>query len=145
MNRVAPRSARSTLGSGELVAAACGLGLLVVMFIPWFSANGGNSTAWQAFSITDLLIFAAALAGLGVGIVALTGLSVSYPIAGSAIATGFGALAFACILIRLIDPPDDVDREIGVWLGLFLAAGVVVGGYLGMQEPAYRPDTPTPR
>jgi hypothetical protein len=114
------------------------------MFIPWFSANGGDSTAWQAFSITDLLIFAAALAGLAVGVVGLTGLSVSYPIAGSAIATGFGALAFACILVRLIDPPHDVEREIGIWLGLLLAGGIVVGGYLGMQEPAYQPDAPSP-
>jgi hypothetical protein len=71
-------------------------------------------------------------------------LSVSYPIAGCAIMAGFGLLAFACILYRLINPPGggDVEREFGLWLGLIAAAAVAVGGYLGMQEPAWHPDAP---
>ncbi len=77
----------------------------------------------------------AALLSLSVGLVVLTGASVSYPIAGSAVATGFGAAAFVCILFRLIDPPGDgLDREIAAWLGLICAAGITVGGYLAMQE-----------
>jgi hypothetical protein len=94
-----------------------------------------DATAWQAFSVVDLLLAAAAIAGLAVGLVALTGASVSYPVAGSAIATGFGVAAFVCVLYRLVDPPaEGVDREISAWLGLIAAAGIAWGGYLGMQE-----------
>jgi hypothetical protein len=115
-----------------------GLGLLVFSLLPWYSAGGENATAWQAFSLIDLVIAAAALAGLSVGIVVLGRISVSYPVAGSSVTTGLGALALLLIAYRLINPPGsgDVDPEVGAWLGLIAAAGVTIGGYLGMQEAA---------
>jgi len=122
---------------GELVVGLGGLGLLVASFLPWYSAAGDNATAWQAFSVVDLFIAASAIAGLSVGIVVLFRLSVSYPIAGCAVATGFGALALVLILVRLLDPPGEgLDLEYGAWLGLAAAAGITVGGYLGMQDQA---------
>jgi hypothetical protein len=137
MKRVAPRFARSTLASGELVGAISGLGLLVASFLPWYSAGGEDVTAWQAFSVVDLLMAAASIAALGLAVVAIARLSVSYPAAGSAISTGFGALALILIAYRLINPPGsgDTEREIGAWLGLLAAGGITLGGYLGMQEP----------
>ena len=135
MLRAEREASRLTL-VGELVGAVCGLGLLVLSFLPWFSAGTVDATAWQAFSVIDVVLAVAAVVSLSVGLVVLTGISVSYPIAGSAVATGFGAAAFVCILYRLIDPPaDGVDREIAAWLGLIAAAGITLGGYLGMQEP----------
>ena len=122
---------------GELVAAGGGLGLLVASFLPWYSSGGQDATAWQAFSVTDLFLAAAAIAGLSVGIVVVFRLSVSYPIAGCAVATLFGAIALVLIVIRLLDPPGEgLDREFGAWLGLVCAAGITVGGYLGMQDQA---------
>jgi hypothetical protein len=137
MKRVAPRSARSTLSSGELVGAGSGLGLLVASFLPFYSEFDVNVTAWQAFSVTDLAMAAAAIAAVSVGIVVLLRLSVSYPVAGSAVTTGFGALALLLVAYRIINPPGngDVEREVGAWLSLIAAAGVTLGGYLGMQEP----------
>jgi hypothetical protein len=137
MKRVAPRSTRSTLASGELVGAISGLGLLVASFLPWYSAGGEDVTAWQAFSVIDLLMAAASIAALGLAVVVIARLSVSYPAAGSAISTGFGALALILIGYRLIIPPGsgDVEREIGAWLGLLAAGGITLGGYLGMREP----------
>ncbi|HSD24358.1 MAG TPA: hypothetical protein VLB79_08545 [Solirubrobacterales bacterium] len=121
---------------GELVGAVAGLGLLVVTFLPWYSVEGEDATAWQAFSVTDIVLAAAAATAISVGIVVLFRLSVSYPVAGSSVAGGLGVIALILIVIRLINPPGggDVDREIGVWLGLIAAAGVAWGGWLGMQE-----------
>ena len=97
---------------------------------------GQNATAWQAFSVVDLFMVAAAVAGLSVGLCILFRVSVSYPVAGSTVTAMFGALALLLIVWRLLDPPGDgLDREVGAWLGLIAAAGVTVGGYLGMQEP----------
>jgi hypothetical protein len=97
--------------------------------------EGDDATAWQAFSVIDLFIAAAALAALSVGVVVLFRLSVSYPVAGSTVTTLFGGLALVLVAYRLIDPPgSDLDPELGAWLGLLFAAGVTLGGYLGMQE-----------
>jgi hypothetical protein len=64
----------------------------------------------------------------------LFGISVSYPVAGSSVATGFGAVALVQIVIRMISPPGDhLDLDYGAWLGLLSAAAVTLGGYLGMQ------------
>jgi hypothetical protein len=121
---------------GELLEAIAGLGLLVATFLPWYSVRGENLTAWQAFSVTDVFLAAAALTAISVGIVLVFRLSVSFPVAGSSVAAGLGIVALILIVIRLINPPGggDVDREIGAWLGLIAAAGIAWGGWLGMQE-----------
>lgn len=123
------------LRGGELVGALGGLGLLVSSFLPWYSAGGRSVTAWQAFSVVDVLMVAAAAASLIVALVVIGSLSVSYPVAGNAIATLIGSIVLVLIVYRLIDPPGagSPTREVGAWLGLLSAAAVTVGGYLGMQ------------
>ena len=74
------------------------------------------------------------IASVGFAIIDMSGASVSLPVAGSAITTGIGAIAFLLVLYRLINPPDDLGREIGIWLGLLATAGITYGGYEGMQE-----------
>ena len=125
-----------------MVGALGGLGLLVTTFLPWYSAGGENATAWQAFSVTDVILAAAAVVALSVGACVLFGISVSYPVAGSSVATGLGAIGLVLIVVRLIDPPGSggVDVELGAWLGLICAAAVTIGGYLGMQ-PVKAPET----
>jgi hypothetical protein len=74
---------------------------------------------------------------MSVGVAVLFRLSVSYPVAGSAVTTLLGGLALLLVAYRLIDPPGaEQDVEIGAWLGLVFAAGVALGGYLGMQDPS---------
>jgi hypothetical protein len=118
-----------------LAGAIGGLGLLAAGFLPWYSAGGENATAWQAFSVTDVILAAAAVMGMSVALCVLTRLSVSYPFAGSSVATGFGAVAVILIVYRMIDPPGGggVDLEIGAWAGLVCAAAITIGGYMGMQ------------
>jgi hypothetical protein len=123
------------LRPGELVGAIGGLGLLVAGFLPWYSAGGVDATAWQAFSVTDVILAATAVMGLSVAACVLLGISVSYPVAGSSVAAGFGCVAVVLVVIRIINPPGagDPSVEIGAWLGLASAIAVTIGGYLGMQ------------
>jgi hypothetical protein len=120
---------------GELVGAVGGLGLLLSSFLHWYSAGGENLTAWQAFSVTDIVLAAAAVVGMSVAVCVLLRISVSYPVAGSSVAAGIGAVAVILVVIRLIDPPGEgnVSIEVGAWIGLVSAVAVAVGGYLGMQ------------
>jgi hypothetical protein len=123
------------LRPGELVGAIGGLGLLVALFLHWYSVNEDNVTAWQAFSVTDIVLAAAAVIGMSVAACVLLRISVSYPVAGSSVATGFGAVAVVLIVIRMIDPPGagDPSVEIGAWIGLVSAIAMTIGGYMGMQ------------
>lgn len=120
---------------GELVGALGGLGLLVAGFLPWYSAGDVDATAWQAFSVTDLILAATAIVGISVAVCVLFRISVSYPVAGSSVAAGFGLITVVLIVIRMIDPPGSGDPsvEFGAWLGLVSAIAVTIGGYLGMQ------------
>lgn len=148
------------LRQGELIAAISGILLFIFMFFAWFGAPGEideaieqaneiaeqfggqavteepdtTANAWQSFDFIDLVLFVAVLVSVGMAVLSATGASVSLPVAGSAITAGIGALAFLLVLYRIIDPPSDADREIGVFLGLLATAGITVGGFLGMQE-----------
>jgi hypothetical protein len=93
-----------------------------------------TANAWQAFDIIDLILLLAVIVSVGVAAIDMSGASVSLPVAGSAVVTWIGALAFLLVLYRLINPPGELGREIGVWLGLIATAGITYGGYLGMQE-----------
>ena len=51
---------------GELVGAVSAIGLLAVSFLPWFSVGSTDLTAWQAFSVIDLVLLVAAIMALSV-------------------------------------------------------------------------------
>jgi hypothetical protein len=141
----------STLRTGEKIAGASGIALLLIMFIfGWFSYGEGafsaSGNAWETMELIRFIILLAAAAGIGLAVVSATQSQVNLPVALSAVAAGLGILATILILFRLISPPDfgigdlpggedfDVGRDIGVFLGLIAAAGVAYGGWTAMQE-----------
>lgn len=151
----------SNLGRGAMIAGISGVLLFIVMFFSWFGApdevddviqqsqqlgeqlgidTGGVSdvdttaNAWQAFDFIDLILLLAVIVSVGLAVMTLMGASASLPVAGSALTCGIGALSLLLVLYRILDPPEDASREIGVYLGLLATAGITFGGYLGMQE-----------
>jgi hypothetical protein len=134
--------------SGAQVAGISGLALLLIMFLfAWFGAgDGGASIGFDAFDALDdwanLILVFAAFAGISLVLVAGGG-APNLPVALSAIATGLGAAAVIVALIYLISPPSfglegfgevDLDRKLGIWLGLIASLGVTAGGWMAMQE-----------
>jgi hypothetical protein len=85
--------------------------------------------------VTDIVLAAAAVVALSVAICVLFRISVSYPVAGAAVTTGFGFVSVVLIVIRLINPPGygAIVPKAGAWLGLACAIAIALGGYLGMQ------------
>jgi hypothetical protein len=137
------------LNTGEKIAGISGVALILIMFIfDWFGFSEGpidlGFNAWESFGVIDLVLFLAAIAGIGLAVVAATQSQVNMPVAASAIAAGLGILATVLVLYRIINPPDfgagdfgldfDADRSIGVFLGLIAAAGVAYGGWRAMEE-----------
>jgi Na+/H+-translocating membrane pyrophosphatase len=121
---------------GEWVAALCGLGLLAVMFADWYQPAAGPAVdAWESFSVVDVIVAVVALAAIVIAAVSLAGVSVSLPVAGSAVTSTLSVIAILFLAWRLIDPPGSgLDRDTGIWLGLLLSLGIFAGGYIGMGE-----------
>lgn len=137
------------LNTGEQIAGISGIALILIMFIfDWFGFSEGpldiGFNAWESFGVIDLILFLAAIAGIGLAVLAATQSQVNMPVAASAIAAGLGILATILVLYRIINPPDfgasdfgldlDADRSIGVFLGLIAAAGVAYGGWRAMES-----------
>lgn len=138
------------LRTGEKIAGASGVALLLIMFIfDWFKVEAGvegfgisaGGNAWEWFGFIDIVLFVAAICAIALAVVAATQSDVNMPVALSAITAALGGLATLLVLYRIISPPDggagdlvDVSRSIGVFLGLIAAAGIAYGGWLAMQE-----------
>ena len=141
------------LRTGEKIAGAAGIALLLIMFIfGWFSYGEGafsaSGNAWETMELIRFIILLAALAGIALAVVSASNTQVNMPVALSAITAGLGILAVLLIIFRIISPPDfgigdiadatgqdfDVGRDIGVFLGLIAAAAVAYGGWKAMEE-----------
>jgi hypothetical protein len=141
----------SSLRTGERIAAAAAVLLLVDLFLKWYGIDIGEAlgdiastagvqtsfSAWEIFEFTDVLLFV-----IVVVILALVGLNAAgrglvLPVSRSAIIAALGAIATLWVLWRLINEPGPnglVDIKIGGYLGLLFAAGIAFGGWRAMQE-----------
>ena len=141
------------LGTGEKIAGASGIALILIMFIfKWFGLKAGvggftvegSRNAWGSYGFIDIVLFITVVAAVGLAALKASDSDVGLPVAGSAIVAGLGILSVVLIIISIISPPDfganlsgtgiDHTRKIGVWLGLIAAIGVAYGGFRAMQE-----------
>jgi hypothetical protein len=116
---------RERFDAGTGLVAVGAVLLLVSLFIDWYHPGGD---AWAVFEALDVLLAAAAVCGLlavaprfGTG-----GLGRALPV--------ISAIAFAVVLVQLIDPPPVVrhsDLATGAWLGLAATAIMTLGAILG--------------
>jgi hypothetical protein len=157
------------LTTGERLCGCCGIALLGSMFfLNWFGVRapgaiaspgpGFERNAFQAFTVIDLVLFAAAVSAIGLVVLMLRHVDRGLQVA--RVVLVLGVLAFVLIAIRLIATPDlvlatanlsggaqdlrvtdlggaTVTPEAGAWLGLLAAAGLTVGGYLTVNERAW--------
>ena len=116
---------RERFDAGTGLVAVGAVLLLVSLFIDWYDPGGD---AWAVFESLDVLLAGAAVCGLlavaprfGTG-----GLGRALPL--------ISAVAFAVVLVQLIDPPPVVrhsDLATGAWLALAATATMTLGTILG--------------
>lgn len=146
----------SRISFGETVAGVAAGALFIFMFFPWYGVsakmgagevNGVNASAWDAFSIIDILLFLAVAVTIGLVVARAAGaMPANLPAPPGLIVAAAGAIAVLLILFRLIFTPGEdvvglgvqveVGRKIGVFLGLIAAAAISFGGYTAMNERA---------
>jgi len=150
----------SRLSVGEMVAAAGGAVLLLVMSaFTWFTvAKGvGGRDAWQAFTLIDLLLFLVVLVAIAFALARMAGVDLRpLPVRPGLIVAVAGAVAFLLLLFRLFVVPEievqfpgairsikaeasEVEPGIGLYLGLVASAGIAAGGFSARNEPPSRP------
>ena len=135
----------SRLSFGERVAGASGLALLIFMFFPWYGVDIGigsdSFSAWTAFDFIDLLLFLISALAIAMAVARAAGaMPVDLPAPPGTIVAGAGALAALLIIYRMLELPGpdiqgvEIDRKIGVYLGLLASAGIAFGGFTAAQD-----------
>jgi hypothetical protein len=128
------------LRAGEVVASLSGAALFVSLFLPWYSSDGGEATAWQALTAIDVVLAVVALLAASLLGVTATQRVPAVPIALSAFATIAGLIGLLLVLVRLANLPGAADgREWGLWLGLLAAIGIVAGSAFAMRDERLSP------
>jgi hypothetical protein len=130
------------LRGGDRIAAAGAVALLAALFLDWYS----GVSAWQAFSVLDVVLALLALAPLALSFAQATRDSPSLPVAFSVLAFLTGALAALLIAYRMVNQPgpnDVVDVQAGAWIGLAAAVVAAAGGWRSMHDEAM-PGVPRP-
>ena len=124
------------LRGGELIAGAGGVVLLAALFLGWYS----GASAWQAFSVLDVVLALLALVPLALVALQATRESPSLPVTFSVLTAVAGALAALLILYRILNQPgpNDARRGRARRLGRPRRRGVIAAG--GWRSTARRGD-----
>lgn len=137
------------LRAGEWLAAAAGAVLIVSLFGPWYEAGSLEVTAWEAFSIFDVLLFVSGAIGLGVLFITASQRTAAVGIATQALAFLITGPIAVAALLRVLNLPGDLDaagagRTAFAWIGLLAAAGVAAASLVAMRdERLSKPGRPT--
>ena len=129
------------LRAGEVLLASSGVLLLVSLFLPWYESSGTETlSGFESLTIVDILLALTALSAVAIVPITASQRVPAVPIALEALLTIAGLLATVLVLIRVASLPGDAaERELGLWLALVGAVGVVVGGLVAMRDERRSP------
>jgi hypothetical protein len=144
------------LGSGEKLAGASAISLFVYMFLDWFGLKSSDNSlvlsgldrnAWEALDYIPIALVIAIIAALGVVALRLFASAYEPPVSANAVVAILGIVSAGLIIFRIIDPPNfgsngspffpatiEGTVQFPIFLALVAAAGIAVGGFLGMRE-----------
>jgi hypothetical protein len=140
--RPVPQPGGGLLAAGARMSWVAGLILALSSFMDWYAGSSTEGpplavTGWHTGTLGKLVFFI----GLAVVAHALLGdFGVELPatVPDSLVVVALGSLGTIFVLIRLISIPDTFGltpgRGIGIWIALFSALAVIVGGLLRAGE-----------
>lgn len=121
---------------GEMLAGLGGLALLVSTFLPWY-AGPAELSAWEAFSVVDVLLALTALTGIAVAVLAARVRAPALPVATAVVLVALSAFMLALAVYRLLNQPgpnDAVDVRPGAYVGLACLFLVAVGAWRSVAD-----------
>jgi hypothetical protein len=148
----------SRLRPGELIAAAGGVALLVVMFLDWYAPAGPRPSAARASACPSasppgrrsgsptFLLALAALIAIGLAVLTATRRSPALPVAASVITATTGILATLLVLYRILNQPgpnEFIEVKLPAFLGFLCVLAIAAGGWRSMRDEQWE-DAPVP-
>jgi hypothetical protein len=138
--------------SGELIALAGAVCVIVSLFERWYQAPSGNLGAWSTFGPAVVLLMLAAAAALVLFLATITEHSTALPVAAGVWCVLLGLIAVIAAVVRLLERPDHATSLcVGAWLAFAGAVLILAGAWQSMRderpslyEPAMPPAQPPP-
>jgi hypothetical protein len=133
----------SRLRPADVVAGVGGLALLITLFLPWYALDVAGfglhvaATAWQAFSVSDILLALLALLAIALPVVTAGASGPAKPVAFGVLSSVGSILALLLVLYHLLNQPgpnDVVGLRYGAWLGLAAAVVMLAGCWGAMRD-----------
>jgi hypothetical protein len=144
------------LKPGDVLAGVGGVLVLVALLVPWYSLSlPGDAlqgvavrvSGWEAFTVVDVLLALAGLAGIALTVASATRRSPVLPVSLGAIASVVGFVATLLVLVRILDQPgpdEFLDVAIGAWIALVGALAITAGAWSSMSDERNRGVEPVP-
>jgi prepilin signal peptidase PulO-like enzyme (type II secretory pathway) len=137
------------LRSGELIALAGAIAVIVALTQPWYENAQGRLDAWDTFGPAVALLMLAALGALLLAVATVTERSTALPVAAAVWSTLFGVVAVIAAIVRVLERPDHASALcVGAWLALAGAVAILAGSWQSMRDERtelYRPADVQPR
>jgi hypothetical protein len=125
---------------GERLTWISGLVLALSSFTGWYAGAGDFSLSvigWHT-GVLGKLVFFIGLAVIALAALRLSGVELPATVPESLMTIVLGTLATICVLIRVIDVPDEFlpadGRGIGIWIALVASLAVIVAGLMQASE-----------
>ena len=132
--------------SGELIALAGAICLIVALALPWYENSQGKLSAWATFGVAVALLILAAAGALVLAIATVTERTTAIPVAAAVWSTLFGILATIAAVVRLLERPDHATMLCsGAWLALSGRCWCWLGAGSRCATNAPASTRPTPR
>jgi hypothetical protein len=123
------------LRSGELIALAGAICLIVSLKLFWYETPSGSLDAWDTFGVAVALLMLAAAGAIALAFATVTERTTAIPVAAAVWSTLFGIVATIAAIVRLIERPQHATALCGgAWLALAGALLVLVGSWQSMRD-----------
>jgi hypothetical protein len=125
----------------EWLTGLAGLVLLVALFLPWYEpSDGAGISAWNAFSVTDVVLALCAVAAMTLPALAATQRTAAVPQGWTAMLVYIGLVGAVLAIVRLIAVPavaSPAARGAGAWIGALAAVAILAFDWRSMGDKRF--------
>ncbi|MEA2352403.1 MAG: hypothetical protein QOH38_1819 [Thermoleophilaceae bacterium] len=121
----------------EWLTGACGVALLVALFLDWYAAGSAKADAWESFSVLDVLLALVGLMAVGLAVAAGLSRAQAVPVGIGSMLVLVGLVVSVWLAIRVASPPDGADREAGAWIGLVACIGATLSALWSIRDDRF--------
>ena len=140
------------LRSGELLALAGAISVIVSLSQPWYESPTGDLDAWDTFGPGVVLVLLATWAAFALAASTLAERTPALPVAVGVWCELLALVAVIAAVVRALERPDHASAAaVGAWLALGGSVAMLAGAWQALRDertsqyrPAHPPARPLP-